>query len=125
MIQLTEENFVMFAIQHYDNPSCSGRRDFDNDLKRFKYIKRLLRRYSRSKEISEHLLVNHLIVLHNLFGDSMIDMLFFKIEKRFWPQLKTFLVFLNYLPDNYKLPNGKRASDLALDVHIIGKLRKV
>lgn len=125
MVQLTEDNFVMFAIQHYDNPSCHGVKDFENDLKRFKYIKRLLRRYARTKEISEHLLINHLIVLHNLFGNAMVDMLFFKIEKKFWPQLKTFLVFLNFLPENFKITAKLSVIDISLDRNIIGKLRQV
>lgn len=125
MFQLTEENFVMYAIKHYDNPTCLGVKDFENDLKRFKYIKRLLRRYTRTTEISEHLMINHIIVLHNLFGDAMVPMLFFRTEKKFWPQIKTFLVFLNFMPEQLELKPGLKNSDIPLDAKIIAKLRKV
>ena len=97
--ELTEENFVTFALQHYDNPGCSGMDEFLDDLKKFKYIKRLLRKHGIGKELRERLILNHIIVLGNLFGvEATTKMLFFKIEDRFWPQLKSFLVFLNYMP---------------------------
>jgi hypothetical protein len=120
-MKLTEENFVMFAIKHYDNPGCRGVKDLENDLKRIRYVKRLLRRYAKSKTISDehlHFMVNHIVILHNLFGFAMMPMLFFKIEQKFWPQLKTFLVFLNLLPEN-------EYTEIPLDPTIIAKLRKV
>lgn len=120
-MKLTDENFVMFAIKHYDNPDCRGVSDLENDLKRIQYVKRLLRRYAKSKNMpDEHLrfMLNHIIILHNLFGYAMMPMLFFKIEKKFWPQLKTFLVFLNYLPED-------EYTEIQLDPTIIAKLRKV
>lgn len=125
MLQLTEDNFILFAIKHYDNPMCRGVKDLETDLKRFKYVKRLLRRYQRTNIISDHLLVNHLIVLHNLFGDAMMPMLFFKIERKFWPQIKTFLVFLNYLPEKYQILPKVSESDIPLDATIIAQLRKL
>lgn len=96
---LTEENFALFAIKYYDNPNCHGMAEFYDDLKRFRYLKRLFRKYKAGKGLKERLIVNHIIVIYNLFGiEAATKMLFFKIEKKFWPQLKTFLVFLNCMP---------------------------
>jgi hypothetical protein len=99
MFELTEENFTLFAIKHYDNPACKGLAEFHDDLKRFRYIKRLFRKQTAGKSIRERLIVNHLVVLYNLFGlEPTTKMLFFKVEKKYWSQLKTFLVFLNVMP---------------------------
>lgn len=99
MFELTEENFTLFAIKHYDNPACKGLAEFHDDLKRFRYIKRLFRKQTAGKNIRERLIVNHLVVLYNLFGpEPTTRMLFFKVEKKYWSQLKTFLVFLNIMP---------------------------
>ena len=99
MFELTEDTFTLYAIKNYDNPSCKGLEEFQDDLKRFSYLKRLLRKYSITGEIKERLILNHLIVLYNLFGpEAATKMLFLKTEKEFWPQLKTFLTFLNLMP---------------------------
>lgn len=99
MIELTEENFLLYAIKHYDNPACKGMTEFQDDLKRFRYIKRLFRKYTAGGGLKERLILNHLVVLYNLFGiEATTQMLFYKIEKRYWSQLKTFLVFLNLMP---------------------------
>jgi hypothetical protein len=99
MRDLTEENFVMYAMKHYDNPACRGIAEFNDDLKRFRYLKRLFNKYTAGKDLKERLILNHLVVIYNLFGtEAATKMLFFKVEKEFWPQLKTFLVFLNYMP---------------------------
>ena len=97
--ELTEDNFQFFAIKHYENPQAVTREDFEKDLKHFKYIKRLLKRYKGSGELKVHLLINHFIILYNIFGEATTPMLFFKIEKNLWPSIKTFIVFLNRLPD--------------------------
>lgn len=102
-----------------------GMKEFENDLKRFKYIKRLLKRYTKTRVISERLLLNHLILLHNVFGDAILPMLFYKIEEQYWSQLKTFLVFLSYLPDNYRVSETINESDIALDAAIVAQLRKL
>lgn len=112
---LTEENFTLFAIKYYDNPSCKGMHEFEDDLKRFRYIKRLFKKYTAGKGLKERLIVNHLVVLYNLFGPATTKMLFFKVEKKHWPQLKTFLVFLNYMPEE--------ESDITLDSKVIEALR--
>ena len=98
--KLTNDNIVMFAIKHYDNPQCEGEAEFHDDMKRFKYIKRLLRKYQDSGELKERLILNHMTVIHNLFGaDAGSTLLLFKIEPEFWGILKTFMVFLNMLPE--------------------------
>ena len=90
----------MFAIKHYDNPQCEGEKEFQDDLKRFKYIKRLLRKYYDTGVLKERLLLNHLIVLNNVFGpDACATLLLYKIQKEFWPALKSFLLFLNILTE--------------------------
>ena len=125
--ELTNENFLMYAIKHYDNPSCSGLKEFDDDLKRLRYIKRLLGRYKATGNIKERLIINHLVVLYNVFGvDAATNMLFFKIQERFWPQLKPFLVFLNYMPERIQ-HRGTRilGADIPLDVNIVDILRKI
>lgn len=96
---LNNSNFVLYAAKHYDNPQCFDTIDFYNDLKRFRYLKRLFNKYTAGKDLKERLILNHLVVIYNLFGaEAATKMLFFKVEKEFWPQLKTFLVFLNYMP---------------------------
>jgi hypothetical protein len=126
--ELTEENFIMYAMKYYDNPSCKGMAEFLDDIKRFKYIKRLLGKYTGGKELKERLIINHMIVLNNLFGvEATTKMLFFKIDKKFWPQLKTFLVFLNYMPEKIILSKGIAIveSEIPLDDNIVEILRKV
>jgi hypothetical protein len=125
--ELTNENFLMYAIKHYDNPSCSGLKEFDDDLKRLRYIKRLLGRYKATGNIKERLIINHLVVLYNVFGiDAATNMLFFKIQERFWPQLKPFLVFLNYMPERIQHKGGRLlGADIALDANIADILRKI
>ena len=127
MIDLNNENFLMYAIKNYDNPSCSGLKEFENDLKRLRYVKRLLGRYKASGDLKERLVINHLVVLYNVFGvDAATNMLFFKIQERFWPQLKPFLVFLNYMPDTIRYKNKViKNSDIPLDEGIVETLRKI
>tara|TARA_B100000941_G_C28269004_1_gene430489 strand:- start:316 stop:687 length:372 start_codon:yes stop_codon:yes gene_type:complete len=97
--ELNEENYLLFAIKYYENPHAATMEDFEEDLKRFKYIKRLLKKYVVSGELKHHLILNHLIICFNVFGDGTIPLLFYKIEKEYWSILKTFLLFLNRIPD--------------------------
>ena len=100
---LTPETIDIFAKRHYDNPSDVNSEEFEDDMKRFKYLKRLFRKYetSKGKELKERLVINHIIILANVFGvDAATTLLFFKIERNHWPLLKTFLVFLSYMPEN-------------------------
>ena len=105
--KITSENVVMFAIKHYDNPQCEGEKEFQDDLKRFKYIKRLLRKYYDTGVLKERLLLNHLIVLLNVFGaDACATLLLYKIQKEYWSALKSFALYLNMIREN-DLPNIK------------------
>ena len=126
--ELTEDNFMMYAIKNYDNPSCVGMDEFLDDLKRFKYIKRLLRKHNVGKELKERLILNHIIVLGNLFGiEATTKMLFFKLEKKFWPQIKSFLVFLNYMPIKIIVSPGLEIleKDIEIDEIVLNNLKKI
>lgn len=125
IIEPTHENFLLYAAQHYNNPSCRSLKEFESDLKRFKYVKRLLKKYKKTGFLSERLVLNHLILLHNVFSDALLKMLFLKFETEYWSQLKTFLVFLNYLPDDYFINKQVNESVVPLDSTIIEKLRKI
>lgn len=126
---LTEETFVMYAMKHYDNPDCRGVVDFEDDLKRFSYLKRLFRKHTSGKDLKEKLIINHLIVIYNLFGiEAATNMLFFKIEKAHWSKLKTFLTFLNYLPVGYVINTQDCTMDsfeIPLDEKILNKLKRI
>ena len=96
--KITPENVLMYAIRNYTNPHCEGEKEFEDDLKRFKYIKRLLRKHKDSGVLKERLLLNHIIVLNNLFGaEACVTLLLFKIQKEYWETLKSFLLFLNII----------------------------
>ena len=96
--KITTENVMMFAIKHYDNPQCEGEKEFHDDMKRFKYIKRLLRKYKDSGILKERLLLNHIIILNNLFGpEACVTLLLFKIQQEYWGTLKSFLLYLNMI----------------------------
>jgi hypothetical protein len=98
-MELNDDNFVMYAIKHYDNKNCTGLNEFYDDLNKFKYLKRLFKKFNDKGELRERLILNHIIVIYNLFGvEAATKMLFYKIEKQYWSQLKTFLVFLNFMP---------------------------
>ena len=116
---LTPENINMFAMKHYDNPSCVDEQEFLDDMKRFKYLKRLFRKYDTSKDLKMRLIINHIIVLANVFGiDAATTLLFFKIERNHWPILKAFLVFLQYMPVNDLI-------DVQINHEVMGKLGQI
>ena len=97
--ELNADNFLLFAIKNYENPEAVTVEDFEKDLNHFRYIKRLLKKYRGGGELKVHLLINHFIILYNIFGDATTPMLFFKIDKELWPYVKSFVLFLNRLPD--------------------------
>ncbi|WJZ48357.1 hypothetical protein [Synechococcus phage DSL-LC02] len=97
--ELNEDNYLLFAIKHYDNPQSTTQENFFNDMKKFKYVKRLMKRYKKTGDLQIHLIINHMIVLFNVFNDATIPLLFLKLEDELWPTLKSFLVFLNRVPD--------------------------
>lgn len=122
--KLNEANFLVYAMHHYDNPQCNSLNEFEDDLKKFIYLKKLIYRYKNTGELRERLIINHIIVLYNVFGEATTRMLFFKIEEALWEQLVTFLVFLNRMPE--EIPEyGIKLSDIKLDEKIIAVLRKI
>ena len=121
---LNENNFLVYAMHHYDNPQCHSIEEFEEDLKRFLYLKKLLTRYKKDNELRERLILNHIIVLYNVFGDSTTNMLFHKIEKEHWNVLITFLVYLERMPET--LPEYSiTLSDIPLDEYVVSALRKI
>jgi hypothetical protein len=122
--KLTNDNFVLFAMNHYDNPQCHTTQEFEEDMKRFLYLKKLFSRYRASGELRERLILNHIIVLYNLFGENTTKMLFFRIDEQDWSTLTTFLIFLERMPETvpeYKIVTA----DVALDETVIQALRKL
>lgn len=124
---LNEENFLMYAIKAYEKPNCIMS-EFEGDLKRTKYLKRLFRRYKETKSIKERLILNHIILLSNVFGpEATTRILFYKIEEPCHSALKTFLLYLNLMPDVVVGVNGKDilSAEIQIDMHIAEALRKI
>lgn len=122
--KLTNENFLLYCMKHYDNPQCQTLSEFEEDLNRIMYLQKLLVRYTDNSELRERLILNHLIVLFNLFGDATINIIFFKIEPKLWNILITFLIYLNRMPDELS-QYGIITSNYTLDDYIISHLRKI
>lgn len=120
----SDAEFLQYAMHNYDNPQCSTVLEFEEDLKKFLYIKKLFTRYKKNDELKERLILNHLIVLFNIFGDSALKMLFYKIDKEDWNILITFLIFLNKMPEMIPGTN-LQTTDIPLDEKIITELRKI
>ena len=119
--ELTEDNFLLFAIKNYENPQAVTKEDFDKDLNHFKYIKRLLKRYKNSGQLKTHLLLNHFIILYNIWGEATTPMLFFKIEEDLWPCMKTFVMFLGKFPEYPK----SSIHDIQPDLYCLQELYKI
>ena len=115
---LNEDNFLLFAIKNYENPQAVTKEDFDKDLNHFKYIKRLLKRYKNTGVLKTHLLLNHFIVLYNIFGEAATPMLFHKIEEDLWSTMKAFIMFLNKLPEHPKT----YMHDIQVDINCLSQL---
>ena len=125
---LTEDNFILYAMKYYDNSQCLSEVEFHNDLKIIKYIKRLLNRYQRTGIIKERLMLNHLIMLSNVFPiPVLVRILFLKIPEEYWKELKTFLIYLNYMPEFVESVNEKKiiSSDILVNLQIAEELRKI
>lgn len=101
--ELTKDNWVLFAIKNYNNPSSVTYDDFENDLNKIKYVKRLFRRHETTGELKHHLVLNHIIVMYNVFGDAATPLLFFKVEATYWPILKAFMLTLDRLPESLNI----------------------
>ena len=117
--ELTEKNFLLYAANNYDNPRCLDVKEFHEDINRFKYVKKLLKKYQEKNILQERLILNHLIVIHNMFHIApATHMCFFKINERHWPALKTFLLYLNYIPDGEYL-------NIPIDMYVVRILQKL
>ena len=115
---LTNGNYMMYALLHYDNPHCKDIKEFFEDIKRIHYIRRLLKRYYSEDILKERLVLNHLITFYNVFeATAATRILFFRVEKRFHPALKTFLIYINKMPDDDE--------DINLDDGVIKVLRNI
>ena len=117
--ELNKDNFLLFSIQHYINPTSSTQEEFEEDLKRFKYVKRWLKKYHDSGVINSHLLLNHMIVIFNCWGDAALPMLFFKLDACYWSYLKSFLIFLDRIPDYPRT----MLDEIEEDINIINALK--
>lgn len=123
--ELTDSTYIMYAMKHYDNPQCESIEEFHEDLNRTKYLKRLFRKYNSSGVLRERLILNHIIIFYNTFGvEASTRLLFYRIEEDLHPLLKTFLVYLNYLPEKYDIPECALVS-IPLHNDIIQKLRDI
>ena len=117
--ELNDDNWMMYASKYYKNIQCTSVEEFYDDLQRFKYLKRLFKRYLNNDDLQERLILNHIIVLNNVFGiEEANRMLFYKIDKDQWPILKTFLVYLNFLSEDAYV-------EIPLDQNIIKVLRAI
>ena len=116
---LTENNHLMFAIKHYENPHSVTVDDFMEDMKKFKYLKRLLKRYQTNGVLRTNLILNHLIVLFNVFGQGTLPLLMYKLEREYWSPLKTFCIFLN------RYPAGGTLDNIPIDDHVKETLDKL
>jgi hypothetical protein len=124
---LSEQNILLYAIKSYDKPNCV-KSEFDDDYKKFRYIKRLLQKYRLTNEIKERLLLNHLVILQNVFGvEASTRILFFRIDERDYKALKTFLIYTSAMPERIKGIRGRDivSSDIPLDPRIVEILRKL
>ena len=119
--ELNESNYIMFAIKNYENPQAITQEDFYEDMKRFKWVKRLLNKFKNTGDLNVHLVMNHFIILYNVFGDATTPMLFYKIEKELWDVMKTFVIFLNKMPDHPK----SHIHDIPVDLECLAELHKV
>ena len=118
-IDLTEENLFLFAAKHYYNPQFSDIEEFYEDLKRFKYIKRLVNRYLDNGDLAERLILNHLIVVFNSFGiEAALEILELKLDEKHWPVVKPFLIFLKYIRND-------QYTGIKMNEEVIEALRKI
>ena len=125
---LNKDNFILYAMKFYENPQCLSEQDFHDDLKIIKYLKRLLNRYHLGGELKERLILNHLITLGNVFPVEVLSrILFLKISQKYWTYLKTFLIHLEYMPEQISSINGEKiiSSDIRVDLEIAKKLREI
>ncbi|QPX48227.1 hypothetical protein PQC13_gp262 [Synechococcus phage S-SRM01] len=119
--ELNEDNYLIFAIKFYDNPQALTMEDFQSDLKRIRYVKRLLKKYRNTGELRTHLILNHLTILFNVFNDAAVPLLFYNLEKELWPTIKSFLLFLNRFPEYPKT----HMHDIEEDIECLSQLQTI
>ena len=117
--ELNKDNFILFAIKFYNNPTTTTQGEFEEDLSRFKYVKRWLRKYHTSGEMNTHLLLNHILIIFNCWSDAAIPMFFYKVEPSYWPYLKSFFMYLDMIP---QFPRSI-LHDIVEDDNILKELR--
>ena len=122
--ELTNEIYLMYALLHYDNPHCVDIKEYFEDVRKLKYIKRLFNRYKEDGVIKERLILNHLISFYNVFENAAATrLLFFRVGKEYYPLLKTFLVYLNRMPE--QVNDNLYSTDISMDKNVIETLRKI
>ncbi len=119
--ELNKDNFLIFAIRNYENPLASTQDDFEEDLKKFKYVKRWLKKYHETGDMNGHLLLNHIIVIFNCWNDAAVPMFFYKVDSIYWSYLISFLIYLNRLPE---FPRTI-VHNISPDINILKKLRGI
>ena len=119
--ELNDDNYLLFAIKFYNNPHALTKDDFEDDLKRIKYVKRLLKRYKNTGVLKTHLILNHLIVLFNVFDDAAVPLLFYNLEEDLWPSIKSFLFFMKRIPEYPK----SHIHGIPQDEHCIKELNSI
>lgn len=119
--ELNKDNFLIFAIRNYENPLASTQDDFEEDLKKFKYVKRWLKKYHETGDMNGHLLLNHIIVIFNCWNDAAVPMFFYKVDSIYWSYLISFLIYLNRLPE---FPRTI-VHDISPDINILKKLKGI
>ena len=116
------DNYILFAIKNYDNPQAATKEDFFEDMRRFKYIKRLLKKYHKGVEVKLNLLLNHIIIIYNVFGDAAPLLLFYKMERDYWSDIKAIMIFLNKYPE---IGESKSLKEIAVNDCILEELKQL
>ena len=119
--ELNESNYLLFAIKFYDNPQSVTREDFESDLKRIRYVKRLLKRYQNNGQLKDHLILNHLIILFNVFNEATVPLLFYNLDEELWPAIKSFLIFLNRVSEYPKT----KVNEIEADEYCLQQLKEL
>ena len=119
--ELNKSNFMLFAIKNYDNPNCTTEEEFNEDLKRFKYVKRWLKKYHETGSINTHLVLNHILIIFNSWHEASLAMFFYKLEPIYWSYLKSFFVYLRRIPE---YPHTM-LHDIEEDINILKELQGI
>lgn len=124
-MKLTESTFLLYAMKHYDNPQCTEMSEFEEDMKRFQYLRKLFSRYRQEGELKERLILNHLIVIYNVFGPDATSMLFMRLHE-YHEYLKPFVVYLNYMPQLVVFDDVViNADSIDSDEGIVNRLKEI